>query len=96
MNDTRIWSAAQMRALFPHKNPNACITFKPKMLTEKKTCRAHAITRPAPENMHSFRFLCKAMENNGSRFDGYDFYCLTLQSFSAPFREQDNDCLTQT
>ena len=31
MNDTRIWSAAQMRALFPHKNPNACITFKPKM-----------------------------------------------------------------
>lgn len=21
MNDTRIWSAAQMRALFPHKKP---------------------------------------------------------------------------
>ena len=31
MNDTRIWSAAQMRALFPLKKPNACITFKPKM-----------------------------------------------------------------
>ena len=30
-NDTRIWSAAQMRASFPRKNPNACITFKPKM-----------------------------------------------------------------
>ncbi len=68
----------------------------PNILTEKKTAEPMPSRDLPPEIMHSFRFLCKAMENNGSRFDGYDFYCLTLQPFRLLSREQDNDCLTQT
>ena len=40
MNDTRIWSAAQMRALFPHKNQTRASPSS-RRCTKKRLCQVH-------------------------------------------------------